>query len=84
MSRTELLDRDRPCCTSPHLSHECDGSCFAEAPTHPTQEHMTELWGRIEDMTERLKDEPENRTLAIMLNATLDNYNAKQKLINKQ
>jgi hypothetical protein len=45
---------------------------------------MTELWGRIEDMTERLKDEPENRTLAIMLNATLDNYNAKQKLINKQ
>lgn len=72
---------ERDCCKYPHLNDECDGSCFTnERVTHPTPEHMKDLWDTIERMSERLLDEPENRTLAIMLSASVDNYNAKLKL----
>jgi len=45
-----------------------------------TKEHLDELWGRVEDLTERLKKDPKNRSTAILLAATLDNYNAKLRL----
>jgi len=46
-----------------------------------THLHMDELWGRIEELQERLKQDPDNRMVALLLCATLDNYNAKQKLL---
>lgn len=45
-----------------------------------TKEHLDELWERVEDLNERLKQDPNNRSTAILLSATLDNYNAKHRL----
>lgn len=45
-----------------------------------TKEHLDELWERVEDLTKRLKQDPDNRSTAILLSATLDNYNAKLKI----
>lgn len=42
--------------------------------------HLDELWGRVEDLTQKLKDDPENRATAILLSAVVADYNAKLKL----
>ena len=49
-----------------------------------TKGHLDELWGRIEQLSEELKDDPDNRMLAVLLSAAVDNYNAKLKLYIKQ
>jgi len=44
------------------------------------KQHLDELWGRVEDLSQKLKDDPENRATAILLSAVVDDYNAKLKL----
>jgi hypothetical protein len=46
-----------------------------------TPAHLDELWLRIEELNERMKQDPDNRMVALLLCATLDSYNAKQKLL---
>jgi hypothetical protein len=48
-----------------------------------TQAHLDDLWRQIDELSERLLDNPEDRTLAMMLSGTLDNYNAKLKQYNE-
>jgi|DEB0MinimDraft_3_1074331.scaffolds.fasta_scaffold00148_26 hypothetical protein len=49
-----------------------------------TKSYLDELWGHVERLTEQLKDEPENRGLAMMLDGTVRNYNSKLKLYHEQ
>lgn len=49
-----------------------------------TKSHLDELWGRIEQLSERLVDTPECRSTAMLLSACLDNYNAKRKLMHNE
>ena len=46
-----------------------------------TQAHLDELQARIDELYERLLDDPECRVTAILLNACIDNYNAKLRLL---
>tara|TARA_R100000426_G_scaffold1251_1_gene2248 strand:+ start:417 stop:578 length:162 start_codon:yes stop_codon:yes gene_type:complete len=46
-----------------------------------TQAHLDELSARIDELYDRLLDDPECRATAILLSACIDNYNAKLRLL---
>jgi hypothetical protein len=48
-----------------------------------TQAYLDELQARIDELYDRLLDDPECRATAILLSACIDNYNAKLKLLQK-
>lgn len=48
-----------------------------------TQQHMEELWERIEDLERKLIANPDDRGVAMLLDCCLRNYEAKQRLIEK-
>lgn len=48
-----------------------------------TKAHLDELWERIEELSEQLLDDPDNRGLAMVLDCAVRNYDAKVRLFNK-
>tara|TARA_R110002020_G_C15663226_1_gene717000 strand:+ start:317 stop:478 length:162 start_codon:yes stop_codon:yes gene_type:complete len=48
-----------------------------------TQAHLDALQARINELYDRLLDEPECRATAMLLNACIENYNSKLKLLDQ-
>lgn len=48
-----------------------------------TQAYLDELWERIEDMERRLIANPDDRGVAMLLDCSLRNYDAKLRLFQK-